>query len=1116
MTNNTGGNENTACGDGTAEGKGSRRSVNRRGFIGALAGFGAATSLPLGASDATAKPIASGPIQSSYTVQSPDNTVAFEITLDGTELRYSVSFDGRTVIADSNLGVTLGNGELNGNLSITGSQTTSHDETWQPVWGGFSGVRNHYTQLELGVETTDSPRRRLTLECRVFDDGIGFRYVFPQQPNLDEFAINSEHTGFEFVEDYESWWIPNDWDNYEYFYFNTPISQVDAGIRQNHDKTADPLPVNEDAVDAQGVNTPVTLKAAEDCYLSIHEAALTDYAGMTLAQTTNGTPKFESALVPRPDGSKVWATAPHASPWRTIQLGRSPGDLIESRLILNLNEPCKIEDTSWIEPQKYCGPWWDLHIGKSDWPNSGDSTLPVGARTDNVKQYMDFASEHGIGAVLAEGWNKNYDMPEKQDYTESADHFDHREAWDYGQSLDPPVEFMAHNETLGNVDNLDSQIDAAYSWYGREPINSIKTGYVGEDNVTLNDEVHHHHDQSMVKHYRRVVTTAADNQLLLNAHEPIKPTGVRRTFPNFMTREGAAGLEYQNFSLDGVNPTHTVTTPFTRMLAGPIDHCPGIFDVFYDEYTGGLQADPDCRVHTTRTRQLAHYPMFLSGLQMVSDLPEYYTDGADGDWSQVLPEFAYVRDAPVDWDETRVPTAEIGQYVAIARRDSDEWWIGVATDDQARTIDVPLEFLDDDIAYATTVYSDAGTADFETNPMDVREDEFVVEATETLTASMVYGGGQALRLEPATNAQVSSLPRYSSPEQDDYEVTITEEPIAGERFITVGGTNDGSVVGGERFEIRVDGEVYDEVLVRISPDGSTFEVPTTLDELGAHEIAVGPVDEAPIATRTVSVQTDLPLGDPVAKWEDPKGDDDGPGSYYYPLNGWFTDGAFDIATFEVRETDERYQFLYTIHGELMDPRAGNAGFTRGFSVQLPELYVRDPTANRVSEATQARDGVNAELAEPYHYRFENIEGTTQVQPRVAAADGSVITEDVNVYASSAVDAIMFDVPKNVFGPIRALELCPLMLAEDDSRADRTRPIISTETWENGASWKDDFRFGGGRDDEMNPNIIDMITPDGVNQSDALAYSADRQARLPMVKVSKHVSKAVRSASAHKQ
>ncbi|WP_175416546.1 glycoside hydrolase family 97 catalytic domain-containing protein [Natrinema versiforme] len=767
-------------------------STGRRGFLSTITGLGVAASLPLGAGDASAAPISEGPVQSSYSLQSPDGAVTVDIKISDGSASYSLAFDGQTLLDSSNLGIELGDGTLDGNLAVTGSRTVTHDETWSPVWGGFSEIRNHCNQLEIGLETTDSPRRVLTLEFRAFDDGVGFRYVFPDQENLGDFSITSENTGFEFAGDYESWWIPNDWDNYEYFYFNTPISEVHAGDQQNHDKTSDPLPENNSEVKKDGTNTPLTMKAADDCYLSIHEAALTDYAGMTLTQVSQGTTSFESSLVPRPSGDKVWATTPHASPWRTVQLGRSPGDLVESRLLLNLNEPCKIDDTSWIEPQKYCGVWWELHIGKSKWPNGEDDGVSIGARTENVKRYMDFASEHGIGTVVAEGWNKSYDSD--MIYTDSGEHFDHRDAWDYGQSLNPSVSFMAHNETVGYVDRYERQLDDAYSWYGEEvAVNSIKSGYVDEDNVNLHDQTHHHHDQEMVKHYRRSITTAAENELMLNAHEPIKPTGVRRTYPNFMTREGAAGLEYQNFSADGIPPSHTVTTPFTRMLAGPIDHCPGIFDVFYDEYEGGLQADPDCRVQTTRARQLAHYPMILSGLQMVADLVEYYVDGDD--LSDVPPEFQFIKDVPVDWDETTVPTASIGEYTAIARRSGTDWWVGVATDENPRTVDVPLEFLDSETTYTATIYADGPDCDFATNPHDVERSRYLVDETTTIKSEMVKGGGQAIRIEPATSDETDSLQWYSG---DDITDTVTYQLKAKHsgKYLDVegGSTDDGATV----------------------------------------------------------------------------------------------------------------------------------------------------------------------------------------------------------------------------------------------------------------------------------------------------------------------------------
>ncbi|WP_229504859.1 glucodextranase DOMON-like domain-containing protein [Natrinema versiforme] len=353
---------------------------------------------------------------------------------------------------------------------------------------------------------------------------------------------------------------------------------------------------------------------------------------------------------------------------------------------------------------------------------------------------------------------------------------------------------------------------------------------------------------------------------------------------------------------------------------------------------------------------------------------------------------------------------------------------------------------------------------------------------------MATSGGQALHLELATSEQVDSLPRYSAPNQTYFDVSIAKNPTIGDAFITVDGENDGSVIGGESFEVYIDGEKYADDLVRIPPGGGNTDLSVTIDELGTYEVSVGPAGSDPLITEEVTVETDLPLDEQITEWTDPKGDDHGPGSYTYPQHGWFNEDAFDIDTFEIWETEDRYQFLFTIHGDLQNPR----GFSGGFSMQVPELYLRDPTADGAPESTEARPGVNATFEQPYHYRFVNIEGSVDElenkgdPSRLESADGTTITEDVTVHASSTLDGIMFDVPKNAIGAVSNMEVTPLMLSQDDSVETRIREVVSTETWESG--WQHDWQFGGGRDDDMNPNVIDMVTPSGVSQEDALPYS----------------------------
>jgi hypothetical protein len=511
----------------------------------------------------------------------------------------------------------------------------------------------------------------------------------------------SEDTRFAFAGNHTTWWIPADFDSYEHLYYQTPLDLVFA------------------------VNTPVTMKTEGGLYVSLHEANLTDYAGMTLALVPDEINTLRTSLVPWPDGSKVKGSTPCKTPWRTIQIATWPGGLVESSLILNLNEPCVIEDTSWIKPMKYIGIWWGMHIGKYTWHEGPDH----GATTANAKRYVDFASRHGIPAVLIEGWNTGWHRWGQEgafDHVTPYPDFDIEEVVRYAK--EKGVGIIGHHETGGDVTTYDRQIEFAFRLYRDLGIHAVKTGYAGK----IYPRGQYHHGQWMVNHYRMVVEKAAQYRIMLDVHEPIKPTGISRTYPNMMTREGVRGTEFNAWS-EGNPPEHVTILPFTRMLAGPLDYTPGIFDLTFDEYK------PGNRVRSTLANQLALYVILYSPLQMAADLIENY---------EGHPAFKFIKEVPVDWDETRVLNAEIGDYVTIARRKGDTWYIASVTDENARALTVGLAFLEAGKTYQARIYADAPESDFESNPTAYEMREQQVTRDTILNVELARGGGQAITITP--------------------------------------------------------------------------------------------------------------------------------------------------------------------------------------------------------------------------------------------------------------------------------------------------------------------------------------------------------------------------------
>lgn len=614
---------------------------------------------------------------------------------------YQVLHHSNVVVGNSRLGFRLKDlPALDHDFRVVSVDTATVNERWTQPWGEVKSVINHYRRLKIALRESSSSKRVMNLEFRVFDDGVGFRYEVPRQPSLSAFIIMDELTEFNLARDFSTWWIPaySDEMDSECLYQNNPLSTL-------KEKT----------------HTPLTMESGDSLFVSIHEAALIDYAGMTLQRTEHL--KLKCDLVPWSNGNKVEARSPLVTPWRTIQIATTAGDLIASNLILNLNESNKLGDVSWIRPAKYNGIWWGMHLQKQTWEGGPKH----GATTGNVKEMIDFASRHKLAGVLAEGWNNGWEgdwtVNGNFSFTKSYPDFDLAELSRYAREKN--VSLIAHHETGGNVRNYERQLEDAFQLLQRHDIHYVKTGYV---NRLPSGE--RHQGQFMVRHYHKVMETAAKYKVMVDMHEPVKDTGLRRTYPNLMTREGVRGTEYEAWS-DGNPPSHTTILPFTRGLAGPTDYTPGIFDIL-------LSNHPKFRVHTTLAKQLALYVVIYSPLHMAADLPENYEGN---------PAFRFIEDVPTDWEFTKVINGKIGQYVTTARKDRNgsDWYLGSITNEDARTLDVALDFLSPGKKYVATIYQDGEDAHFEINPLPVNIRMIEVNSDQTLTLRLAAGGGTAIR-----------------------------------------------------------------------------------------------------------------------------------------------------------------------------------------------------------------------------------------------------------------------------------------------------------------------------------------------------------------------------------
>ena len=662
-------------------------------------------------------------IKNESTIKSPNGEIAveFDLTADGNPF-YKVEFKNETIIDSSFLGFEFKDADkLSANLELVKTESTSFNETWQMPWGEQIDVVNNYNELKVELKETVEPNRKVNIVFKVYDDGLGFRYEFPQQDNWTEALITEENTEFNLTEDYKTFWTPGDWEIYEHTYKTTKFSEIDAVKYRNHPNLA------QTHIPHNAVNTPVTLVGKNNIHLSFHEASLVDYSGMTLGVDTKNL-AFESILVGSDNTDyKVKRSLPFNTPWRTIQITKNAPDLIESKLILNLNEPNKLGDVSWFKPMKYTGIWWEMHLGKTTWDMASGRH---GATTENAKKYIDFSAKNNIKGVLVEGWNTGWSSDENGfDFVTPYPDYNLDEVVRYGK--EKGVDIIMHHETFGGVDRYIKQQDSAFALMKSLGIHSVKSGYV----FKLTPKGEYHHGQFMVNHHNNSIIKASDYEIAINPHEPIKATGLRRTYPNAISREGLRGQEFNAWASDGGNPPeHIPIVAFTRMLAGPIDYTPGIFNIKLDPYK------KDNQVNTTLAQQLALYVVIYSPIQMAADLVEHYEANPEA--------LQFIKDVGVDWKQTKVLNGEVGDYVTIAReeRETGNWFLGSITDENARTFNVKFDFLEEGVSYKATIYKDAKDAHWNDNPTALDKESIEVDSKTILTLNLAEGGGTAISI----------------------------------------------------------------------------------------------------------------------------------------------------------------------------------------------------------------------------------------------------------------------------------------------------------------------------------------------------------------------------------
>jgi hypothetical protein len=687
-------------------------------------------------------------------VKSPNGNVvvSFSLTDNGVPT-YQVSYKGKAVIKPSHLGLELTPSKHDGikaedtnlmnGFKVTKTETSTFKETWKPVWGETNSILNHYNEMAVSL-TQEHPNRTMIIRFRVYNDGMGLRYEFPRQNNLSYFIIKDEHTQFAMAGDHTAWWIPGDYDTQEYETITSKLSDIRSKMKEAITDNA-----SQTTFSPTGVQTSLQMKSSDGLYINLHEAACVDYPTMHL-NLDDKNMVFESWLTPDPTGNKAYMQAPRTTPWRTLIVSDDARDMLSSNLILNLNEPCKLEDTSWIKPVKYCGVWWEMIVGKKSWSYTDEfpavelgvtdfaKAKPNGrhaATNAEVKRYIDFAAKNGLDQVLVEGWNIGWEdwfghsKFKVFDFQTPYPDFDIKELNEYAHSKG--IKLIMHHETSSSMINYERYMEDAYKLMNKYGYNAVKSGYVGD----IIPRGEHHYGQVMNNHYLYAVTEAAKHKIMVNAHEATRPTGLCRTYPNLIGNESARGTEYEAFG--GSNPDHTVILPFTRLQGGPMDYTPGIFETKLKDWS-----DNNSYVHSTLAGQLALYLVMYSPLQMAADLPEHYEKYSDA--------FQFIRDVAVDWDDSKYIEAEPGDYITVARKakGTNNWFIGGKCDENGHKAVIKLDFLDKGKTYECTIYSDAPNADYDKNPKAYTITRKHVKYGDVLKINEAPGGGFGVSLFP--------------------------------------------------------------------------------------------------------------------------------------------------------------------------------------------------------------------------------------------------------------------------------------------------------------------------------------------------------------------------------
>ena len=685
-------------------------------------------------------------------VKSPNGNVVVSFSLvDNGVPTYQVSYKGKPVIKQSRLGLELTPSNNDGikpedtnlmnGFKVSNTETSSFKEVWKPVWGETSSILNHYNEMAVSL-TQEHPNRTIIVRFRVYNDGMGLRYEFPRQSNLGYFIIKDEHTQFAMAGDHTAWWLPGDYDTQEYETVTSKLSEIRSKM-----KAAVTDNTSQTTFSDTGVQTSLQMKSSDGLYINLHEAACVNYPTMHL-NLDDKNMVFESWLTPDAQGNKAYMQAPRTTPWRTLIVSDDARDMLSSNLILNLNEPCQYDDTSWIKPVKYCGVWWEMIVGRKSWSYTDEFPAVEigvtdfskakpngrhGATTAEVKRYIDFAAKNGLDQVLVEGWNIGWEdwfghsKFKVFDFQTPYPDFDIKALNEYAHSKG--VKLMMHHETSASVMNYERYMEDAYKLMNKYGYNSVKSGYVG--NIIPRGE--HHYGQIMNNHYLHAVTEAAKHKIMVNAHEATRPTGLCRTYPNLIGNESARGTEYEAFG--GSNPDHTVILPFTRLQGGPMDYTPGIFETQLKNWSSNQSY-----VHTTLAGQLALYLVMYSPLQMAADLPEHYEKYSDA--------FQFIKDVAVDWDDSKYIEAEPGDYITVARKakGTDNWFIGGKCDENGHKAVIKLDFLDKGKTYECTIYSDAADADYEKNPKAYSIVRKQVKRGDVLKINEARGGGFGVSL----------------------------------------------------------------------------------------------------------------------------------------------------------------------------------------------------------------------------------------------------------------------------------------------------------------------------------------------------------------------------------